>query len=185
MGYFEPSLSQNGYGKKKVLKGAKGGAKKTKGKTNQTKLRKTITTGTVLILLGGRFRGRRVIFLKQLDSGLLLVTGPYAVNGVPLRRVNQRFVIATSTKLKCDGVAKDINDDFFARTDKKAKSKKSGGEGKFFTPDAEKEAVSDARKAAQKKVDPSIEKGLSADQKSYLKARFSLQGTVYPHDMKF
>lgn len=58
----------------------------------------------MLILLAGRFRGKRVILLKHLDQGVLLVTGPFKVNGVPLRRVNARYVIATSLKVDLNGL---------------------------------------------------------------------------------
>jgi large subunit ribosomal protein L6e len=99
-----------------------------RGKPAVAKLRKGIEAGRVLILLSGRFRGKRVVFLKQLQSGLLLVTGPYKYNGVPLRRVNQVYTLTTSTKVDLKGVdASKIDDKLFKR-EKKSKS----SEEKFF-----------------------------------------------------
>ena len=61
--------------------------------------------------------------------------GPFRINGVPLRRVNQSYVIGTSTKVDISGVnVEKFDDKYFA---KKAEKKKKKGEGNFF--EAEKE----------------------------------------------
>merc|ERR1719191_64961 len=121
--------------------------------SKQTKLRASITEGTVLILLAGRFKGQRVVFLKQLDSGLLLISGPYAVNGLPLRRVPQSYVIATQTKVDISGVKvpAEVNDDFF----KKEQTKKKKTDEVFDQKEKES-TIDESRKAIQKDVDAKI-----------------------------
>ena len=149
------------------------------------RVRKSITPGTILILLAGRFRGKRVVCLKALSSGLLLVSGPYKINGVPLRRVNQAYVIATSTKVDVSKVdVSSISDEYFSR----AKDEKKDAEDEFFLGDAPKQAVvSDQRKADQKKVDDALLKAVSATPmlEAYLAAQFTLTESDKPHKMIF
>jgi len=155
-----------------------------KSKHNAPKIRASITPGTVLILLAGRFRGKRVVCLKALESGLLLVSGPFKVNGVPLRRVNQAYVIATSTSVDVSSVdVSSITDAYFAR----AKSSSDEGEEEFFAGEAKAAIVSDERKADQKKVDTALLKAIEGVPmlKQYLGARFSLSSSDKPHQMVF
>jgi len=151
------------------------------------KLRRSITPGTVVIILVGRFRGKRVIVLKQLKSGLLLVTGPYKVNGVPLRRVNQSYVIATSTRVDVSKVdVSKVDDAFFARKVEKKKASKDG-EG-FFAKDASKKSpVSAARKAETSRVSTAVLAVIKSTPRlrEYLNAKFTLTRGQKPHLMKF
>ncbi|KAG2668632.1 hypothetical protein I3843_14G000800 [Carya illinoinensis] len=157
-----------------------------KRKPNSTKLRASITPGTVLIILAGRFMGKRVVFLKQLPTGLLLVTGPFKINGVPLRRVNQSYVVASSTKVDISGVNLDKFDDkYFA---KEVQKKKNKGEGQFFeSENEEKDALPQEKKDDQKAVDAPLIKSIEgvAELKNYLAARFSLKAGMKPHELKF
>ncbi|KAL8436778.1 hypothetical protein ACSSS7_001480 [Eimeria intestinalis] len=140
------------------------------------------------------YRGKRVICLKQLEpSGLLLVSGPFTVNGVPLRRVNPRYVIATSTKVDVSGVdLSGITDAMFTRT-----NKEKNAERKLRTKDdtsmfvqqdtAAQKTLPEERKKLQDQVDKGLLAALGKDQllKQYLKTRFTLRANMAPHIMKF
>ncbi len=150
------------------------------------KLRANITPGTVLILLSGRFRGRRVVFLKQLTSGLLLVTGPYKLNGVPLKRVNQAYVLATSTKVNLGNIAgiDKVTDSFFTRV---AVKRTDLGEVVAVSAEEKKARISQERRTAQASIDTEVKKAVDgvAYLKDYLRNRFGLKNGQAAHNLVY
>ena len=150
----------------------------------KTHISAELVPGQVVILLSGRFRGRRVVFLKKLETGLLLVTGPYKYNGVPLKRVNAAYVLPTNTKLTIDAkVADEIKNEFFKRVEIARNEEKD-----FFADEkTKKERITDERKNAQNKVDTEVKKAVDAVpmMKEYLRNRFALKSGDKPHLMKF
>lgn len=123
--------------------------------------------------------------LGTLPSGLLIVSGPFNLNGVPVKRVNQAFVIATSTKVDTAGI--DISaftDSYFARPAQKTNK----GSGDFFEKqDQEAKVIDPARIAAQKAVDTKLCAAIGKVDmlRDYMRSTFTLRKGQYPHQMKF
>jgi len=167
--------------------------KKTPFYRHKRHLRQSITPGTVLIVVAGRHRGKRVVFLKQLKSGLLLVNGPFRVNRCPLRRIHQNYVIATRTKLDISPVQlpKYLGDKYFRRQhDNRKRAAKTGTDGGVFKKKKLDYKVSVQRKKDQKLVDKQLMDVIRAhpDRKlliRYLGALFCLQNKTFPHKMRF
>ncbi|KAI4863758.1 ribosomal protein L6e-domain-containing protein [Hypoxylon rubiginosum] len=152
--------------------------------------RQSLQPGTVLILLAGRFRGKRVVLLKALDQGVLLVTGPFKINGVPLRRVNSRYVIATSYKIELKGIDQSKVDEvaqaqYFIRD----KAKDKANEEAFFKQGEkpQKKEISSSRAADQKAIDKALIANIKKVEMlpSYLASSFSLRKGDKPHEMKW
>ncbi len=118
-----------------------------------------------------------------------MVTGPYKINGVPLKRLNQAYCIPTSTRVRLNGVDfSEINDAYFARTKTKRKTK---GEDQYFAAETEKSQeekdILDKKKTTQATLDAALVKNVKAVPmlKQYLGSRFSLSNQSRPHEMTF
>merc|ERR1712113_1163465 len=152
------------------------------------KVRASLTAGTVAIVLAGVHKGKKVIVLKQLGTGLLLVSGPYALNGCPLRRINQRYLLATKTKVDVTAVKvpEHINDAYFKRAKKAVKAAGGKKEGDIFEAKKEEYKPSEQRKTDQTAVDSGLLEAIKkhADGKmlkQYLRTGFGLSKGEFPH----
>lgn len=161
--------------------------KKARKTARPAKLRASLVPGAVLIVLAGRYRGKRVVLLKSFDDATLLVSGPFKINGVPLRRVNARYVIATSTKVDISNVSglDKFTPAYFARERKT--EKKVTEEELFGDAPAPKKEVSEQRVADQKSVDSALTESIKKTPllKEYLGTPFSLKNGDKPHLLKF
>ena len=151
--------------------------------------RKSIVPGSVVILLSGPHRGRRVVVLKHLEAGNILVTGPYAINGVPLKRVNAAHVISTSTRVPLDGVTVNIDSTFFKRPVHFTKNQlKNASETRTKHAEEGKNAEAQWRaqaKTTQKTVDAALIANIKKVEQlsGYLATRFTLAGGVRPTNL--
>ena len=129
--------------------------------------------------------------MKNLASDNLLVTGPYAINGVPLRRVNPAYVISTSTKVSLDGVQANVDDAFFKKARRYTKNElKNASEIRQKKVEEGKQAEAKWRndlKGVQKQVDAKLIENVKKVEnlKGYLGTRFSLSNNTRPHELKF
>lgn len=163
----------------------------------KSKVKEGIEPGRVVILLGGAHRGKHAVVLKVLESGLLLITGPHKVNGLPLRRVHQMFTIVTSTKIDLSkvNVPAEINDAYFRRpSERKTRgakgAKNAEGEANIFSKRRVEYQVTQSRKDDQVKVDTQVLEAIKKHPEKqllvpYLASHFHLKNKQYPHKMKF
>ena len=107
-----------------------------------------------------------------------------------MRRVNQRYLLATSTRLDISALAvpEKLNDEYFRHVN--ANKKQAKKEGDIFDNKKVEYKASDERKKDQadmdKKILDLIKKHPEGKMlKSYLRHNFALSKGQYPHQMAF
>lgn len=153
--------------------------------------RASVQPGSVVILLSGANRGRRVVVLKRLTSGNLLVTGPHSLNGVSLSRVNPAYVLATTTTVSLAGVTANVDDSFFKKGKRFTKNELKNA-SEIRNKQAEEGKAHEAKwRSELKTVQKSVDAALLANIKKvehlggYLGTRFTLSNNSRPHELAF
>jgi len=90
-------LSKNLFQKSKTFRGKMG--KIFYPKRKFIKQRKNFKEGSIVILLGAKFQGKKAVLLKITKNGLFIISGPFSINGISLRRINPRYVAPTEIEV--------------------------------------------------------------------------------------
>jgi len=159
---------------------------------NKHKLRKSITPGTVGILLKGPQKARRVIFIKQLESGLLMVANP--VSGDEPTTIDHRYFMSTKLKLDISGVKvpeEMVHTHFHNKAERRKAYLKARRTATVLGEGENKPAgFTDEQKAINKKLVDQLADIVQKHPESpvlegYMKTKFRLTHRDFPHRMNF
>lgn len=166
-------------------------------KTKRSGVRASLQPGVIAIILRGRFKGRHVIVLGQANgdqgrSSLVVTAGPYACNGVPMRRIDPAYLIATQTRIDLSALdTSALTSDIF-KIQKKDRKRK--GEGDFMgdckTNVARKPKYTKEFRDVEKVMDQRLMETIKKDERrkallGYLRSVFTINSGDMPHRMKF
>jgi len=166
-------------------------------KLKQMRLRKSIQPGVIGIVLKGDQRAKRVVCLKQIDSGLLLVCNP--VGDVAPTTVYHQLFLATKMKIDVSGVKipEEMTHEYFhnkrqERRDYRKALKKASvlGEDRPKMRKSPEDKMTPERLAINKKLEDQLTPLITGHPEGetfvqYMKSLFSLGANDYPHRMKW
>nr|UXY87572.1 60S ribosomal protein L6B [Cryptomonas curvata] len=73
-----------------------------------------IKIGSIIILLSTKYQGKKVILLRITKSGLYVISGLYKLNGIPIRRVNPKYIFPTGVYIDISDInTKIFSDEYF------------------------------------------------------------------------
>jgi len=141
-----------------------------------------MSEGRVCVCLIGPYTSKKVIFLKQMESGLLLCA---CLNNGAIRRFPQKWLLCTEQQVHLDhaGVQKTLRDWSDSSFDVlKSESADDGGDGDFFGKDNASKNVPAEFQSSTDGLIKAVEACIKDKYMTmYLKARFTLESDIPPH----